>query len=57
MREIIINYMEDSIREIDPTIRFEQMHKIMLEIVKTNFPICAKKYLAGEPWQIDREQE
>jgi hypothetical protein len=57
MKDEIIQFMEDALRDVDPNLSIERMHKIIFSIVSINFPVCAKKYLKGETWQLNREEE
>lgn len=57
MKEEIMQFMEDALKDIDPNLSIERIHKIIFSIVSVNFPVCAKKYLAGQDWQLNRQQE
>jgi len=56
MREAIIEYMEDTLKNLDPELSSERIHEIIFSIVSINFPVCAKKYLKGETWQLEAEE-
>jgi len=48
----LIDFLINSIKEKKPSYTDEQCLKIALEIIKANFPICASKYVKGEPWKL-----
>lgn len=48
----LIDFLINSIKEEKPLYTDEQCLSIALEIIKANFPICASKYVRGEPWKL-----
>jgi len=48
----LIDFLINSIKKEKPSYTDEQCLNIALEIIKANFPICALKYVKGEPWKL-----
>jgi|FrelakmetLWP11LW_1041352.scaffolds.fasta_scaffold154992_1 hypothetical protein len=52
IKDSIINFLIESIKNYKPLYSEEQCLKLSLEIIEANFPICASKYVKGEPWKL-----
>jgi hypothetical protein len=52
IKDSIIDFLINSIKNYKPLYSEEQCLKVSLKIIEANFPICASKYVKGESWKL-----
>jgi hypothetical protein len=48
----LFNWCLEQLKQLKPNYTDDECFMVIQEIVKTNFPVCLRKYLKGEQWKL-----